>query len=1606
MTLWRRFGRLASFVLAAAAVGLLLAAVGSTRSASTLRAEARAASAPAAKPSSARTTTPRGRHGVNAAAAIAAAPPACNDFSFITPVNTTLANSVSCTDPDGDPLTYGVDFSPSSGLVVLNANGSFTYMPNSGFSGDDAFGFSASDGTSETFGVVTVRVGPNGAPVATDDSFTVRTATARQLFVLDNDTDPEDDSLHIAANTNPAHGSVTCDRFSCTYTSDPAYVGPDSFTYTAADDFGGQDTATVSLTVELNQPPVATDDDYTVTGGIAKQLFVLENDTDPDGDPLHIAANTNPAHGGVTCDQIQCTYTATAGYVGPDSFTYTAADDSGAQDIATVSLTVEANQPPVAVNDTLEVAQDAGATRVDVLANDTDPNDDDLSVTGSTDPAHGTATCDQFACEYTPDPGYSGPDSFDYTVSDSLATDTGTVQISVFPKVVSAVTSDSAGAQALGQAMEATPGSITSASFDTIPPEGTPNGVGSGALNSFPTNGGTFAVLTSGDATLADDPNTAPDSGTNDGGGNIRGDTDFDVSILKLGVSVPTGANCLSFDFKFYSDEFPEFVNTEFNDAFIAELDSSTWTTSGSTISAPNNFAFDPSHDVISINSSGNTAMSAAEAAGTTYDGATPLLTAGTQVTPGMHTLYLSIFDQGDHVYDSAVFLDNLRVGFVPDPATQCGQGAQVKDFELQLNPPTAQNTVGSPHTVTATLQTETGSPVPGATISFNVTGANTGSGTATTAVDGTAQFTYTGTSVGTDSIVACYDANANGTCDTGDAIASATKIWVPPPNRDPVAVDDAYTVALNATLIATAPGVLGNDSDPDGDPLTVSAHTNPAHGTLTINADGSLAYTPDAAFCGPDSFTYTVSDGRGGSDTATVSITVTCAINNPPNAVDDAYSTDESTTLTVAAPGVLGNDFDPDFDPLTVSAHTNPAHGTLTINADGSFVYTPAAGFCGSDSFTYTASDGRGGTDTATVSLSVACVNHAPNAVDDSYLAFENGSLSVAAPGVLANDSDSDGDPLTVSAHTNPAHGTLTINPDGSFTYTPAAGFCGSDSFTYTISDGHGGTDTATVSISIACVNVPPHAVDDAYTTTEDTTLTVAAPGVLGNDTDADDDPLTVSAHTNPAHGTLTINPDGSFTYTPAGNYCGPDSFTYTISDGHGGTDTATVSITVTCVNDNPVAVDDSYQAFENGSLSVAAPGVLGNDSDPDGDPLTLSAHTNPAHGTLTINPDGSFTYTPATGFCGPDSFTYTISDGHGGTDTATVSISVACVNVPPHAVDDAYTTTEDTTLTVPAPGVLANDTDADHDPLTVSAHTNPAHGTLTINPDGSFTYTPAGNYCGPDSFTYTANDGHGGTDTATASITVTCVNHAPNAVDDAYTTNQDTALTVNAPGVLANDTDPDGDALTVGAHTNPAHGTLTINPDGSFTYSPNNGFNGVDSFTYTSSDGHGGTDIATVTLTVVASNHPPTCSSVTATPNVLWSPNHKFELVTLSGGSDPDGDPLTITITGVLQNEPAGKGEPDTQPGPTANQVYLRAERSGKGSGRVYTIMFTVSDGQGGTCDGSLTVSVAHDQGSVGNAGVATMLDAQVDLFRVTGLLPPGWFRSSTFVRSNAAG
>ena len=286
--------------------------------------------------------------------------------------------------------------------------------------------------------------------------------------------------------------------------------------------------------------------------------------------------------------------------------------------------------------------------------------------------------------------------------------------------------------------------------------------------------------------------------------------------------------------------------------------------------------------------------------------------------------------------------------------------------------------------------------------------------------------------------------------------------------------------------------------------------------------------------------------------------------------------------------------------------------------------------------------------------------------------------------------------------------------------TYQPAAGYCSTDSFTYTLNGG----STATVAVTVSCVDIPPVAVNDTATVTEDSGATSI--NVLANDTNPDGGPKTILSVTQPAHGTVAITGGGTgLTYTPNANYCNngspTDNFTYTLNGGS----TATVAVTVTCVDDNPVAVNDTATVAEDsGATSI---NVLANDTDIDGGPKTIVSVTQPAHGTVVITGGGTgLTYTPNPNYCNngspTDSFSYTLNGG----STANVRVTVTCVDDPPVAVNDTASVPR---ASGPNPiNVLANDTDIDGGPKTITSVTQPAHGTVVITGGGTgLTYQPA---------------------------------------------------------------------------------------------------------------------------------------------------------------------------------------------------------------------------------------------------------------------------------------
>ncbi|MFN8469350.1 MAG: Ig-like domain-containing protein [Caldilineaceae bacterium] len=668
----------------------------------------------------------------------------------------------------------------------------------------------------------------------------------------------------------------------------------------------------------------------------------------------------------------------------------------------------------------------------------------------------------------------------------------------------------------------------------------------------------------------------------------------------------------------------------------------------------------------------------------------------------------------------------------------------------------------------------------------------------------------------------------------------------VAPVAISPAPVTTLEDTAVNITLTAT---------DANGDALTYTIVTPPAHGTLT-GANAAKVYTPAANYFGADSFTFKANDGTLDSNVATVTINVT-AVNDAPLANNQNVTTAEDTALNIVLTAT-----DVELNPLTYSIVTQPAHGTLT-GTTPNVTYTPAANYFGADSFTFKANDGTADSNVATVSINVTAVNDAPLANPQSVTTAQNTAANITLTG-----SDVEGNPLTYSIVTAPTHGALSGTAPN-VTYTPAAGYIGTDSFTFKANDGTADSNVATVSINVtAGANVPPVANPQIVPTAEDTAVNITLTA-----TDANGDTLSYSIVTQPAHGTVTGTAP-NVTYTPAANYAGTDSFTFMANDGQADSNVATVTINVTAVNDAPVADNQTVSTQEDTALNITLTG-----SDVEGNPLTYSIVTQPAHGTLSGTAP-NVTYTPAANYAGTDSFTFKASDGTADSNVATVSINVTAVNDAPVANDVSASTAEGLPV-----NVTMTATDVDGDPLSYTVVTGPTHGVLSVA-GAVVTYTPQAGYTGLDSFTFLANDGTVDSNVATATINVGAANNAPVADDQSVATAEDAAVNITLTA-----TDGDGNPLSYSVVAQPTHGTLSGTAP-NVTYTPAANYAGTDSFTFKANDGLADSNVATVTIVVNAVNDTPVANNQTVSTAEDTSVN-----ITLTA-SDVDGDALTYEV------------------------------------------------------------------------------------------------------------
>jgi hypothetical protein len=864
------------------------------------------------------------------------------------------------------------------------------------------------------------------------------------------------------------------------------------------------------------------------------------------------------------------------------------------------------NRAPMALNDSATVTT-GGSVVIDAQLNDSDVDGDSISfATGSiTQPTSGQVTVVGQQLQYTAAPGFSGVVTFTYRVQDNYAP--------AAPSNVATVTVIVNG-----------PPVAHDDAYD----------MASGTTLTVPANTGLIANSTGRD--------TDPES---DG-----------LTVLAGSTTVPTsGSVSVNPDGSFEYISAPGFSGTA---TFSYRVTDGTQSSNLATVSITVHLAPVAVNDSYStflglpiIKNHGGFMMNDSDPEGGT------LHLVWDSITGPLHgTLVPSEFGDGDFVYTpNALYVGSDSFTYrVTNGRFESNAATVTIDIRPSNKPPVAQDdyftvdqgvTLSVPAGVLLSNDTDPeGEPLAPRRLTFPDPDPGTFSFS-----DLTGAFQYTSSPGFSGYTTFTYSA----TDPWGGTSTATVHIRV---NARPVAVNNTYTTNEDTTLAVTAAsGLLANDTDLDLDALHMltSGVISTSHGTVTIGAagDGTFTYVPNANFNGTDSFTYQVTDGRLTSNAATVTIVV-ASVNDVPAPVDDAFTTNEDTTLTAS---VAGNDtLSADGNGTnTFALATGTAHGTVMVNANGSFTDVPAANYNGTDSFIYTLCDVDHDCTPATATITIVTVNDLPAPAADTFTGVED---MILAGTVASNDTRSGDGGDTWTLFVGAAHGVVTMNADGTFTYLPAANFNGVDNFSYKQCDATPDCVTATVSLSIGAVDDQPLAVDDLVTTLEDTP---AAGSVTGNDAASGDGNNQWSVVTTVTHGTLTFTSAGAFTYTPAANYNGTDSFSYQVCDVDGDCDSAVVTITVTPTNDVPVAMADAFST----NAGVAYSGnVTGNDTPSADGSNTWTLVTSVAHGTLTFT-DGAFTYTPATGYNGPDSFTYRLCDATPDCSTATVSITVTAV-------------------------------------------------------------------------------------------------------------------------------------------------------------------------------------------------------------------------------------------------------------------------------------------------------------------------------------------------------
>ncbi|MDW1522580.1 tandem-95 repeat protein, partial [Vibrio sp. Vb5032] len=1357
-----------------------------------------------------------------------------------TPYTINLNTAFSDVDNVDGELSFSV--SGNSNVNVSIENGIATISPTADWNGSEILTFTATDPSGES---VSQTVNFTVAPVAdiVADNATVVEDTPTIIKVLDNDTFEGDDKVvSLDSNNGPANGTVSVNPDgSVTYTPNDNFHGADSFTYIVTSG-GVSESTTVNVDVTpVNDAPVAKDDAATTQEDTAVTIDVLPNDTDIDGDTLSIDSASVPSNQGtVEIVDGKLVFTPAENFHGDAEITYTVTDGA-LTDQATVNVTVNAvNDTPVVESNIADqtLAEDFTPYSIDLNTafSDVDNVDGDLTFSVSGNSNIQVAIVNGIAT-FTPTADWNGSEALTFTATDPSGESVSqTVNFTVAP--VADIVADKA------TVVEDTPtiikvlGNDTFEGDDKVVSLDTNNGPANGTVSVNPDGSVTYTpndnyhgtdsftyIVTSGgvnesttvnvdvtpvnDAPVATNDNAVTDEDTPVTIDVLPNDTDIDGDTLSIdSASVPSDQGKVEIiDGKlvftpaenFHGDAEITYTVTDgaltdqatvnvtvnaVNDAPVVEssIADQALAEDFTPYSIDLNTAFSDVDNVdgeLSFSVSGNSNIQVAIVNGiATF---TP-----TADWNGSEALTFTATDpSGESVSQTVNFTVAPVADIVADKATV------VEDTPTIIKVLDNDTFEGDDKVVS--LDTNNG-PANG-TVSVNP--------------DGSVTYTPNDNFHGTDSFT--YIVTSGGVSES-----TTVNVDVTPVNDAPVATND------NAVTDEDTPvtiDVLPNDTDIDGDKLSIQSASVPeAQGTVEI-VDGKLVFTPAENFNGDAEITYTITDGSL-TDQAKVAVTVNPVNDAPTIKVDavESITEDAVNTDTVVATLEVA-DIDTPEEQLTVSLENN-SNGYFALVGDEVKLTQAGVDAVNNDelnlkdlTISASVSDGVNPTVSDSDSLIVNRINDAPtvdNVISDQVLA-EDFTIYTIDLNDAFKDSDSALN-FSVSGNNN----VLVSIENGIATISPTADWNGSEALTFTATDPSGESVSQTVNFTVAPV---ADIVADNATVVEDTPTIVK---VLGNDTfEGDDKVVSLDSNNGPANGKVSVNLDGSVTYTPNDNYHGTDSFTYIVTSG-GVSESTTVNVDVTPVNDAPVAKDDTAVTDEDTPVTID---VLPNDTDIDGDKLSIQSASVPeAQGTVEIV-DGKLVFTPAENFHGDAEITYTVSDG-ALTDQATVNVTVNAVNDTPVVESNIadQTLAEDFTPYSIDLNTAFSDVDNVDSELTFSVSGN-SNVNVSIE-NGIATFTPTADWNGSESLIFTATDPSGESVSQTVNFTVAPV---ADIVADKATVVEDTPTIIK---VLGNDTfEGDDKAVSLDSNNGPANGTVSVNPDGSVTYTPNDNYHGTDS-------------------------------------------------------------------------------------------------------------------------------------------------------------------------------